>query len=54
MTYEFGYQVALPCVREKCPDLEVEPDPFVDLPEDYSIDMPDKVPFDDSLEGPPN
>ncbi|CAL9136173.1 unnamed protein product [Musa acuminata var. zebrina] len=50
VTYEFGYQVALARVRVKCLDLEVEPDPFIDLPEDRSFRMPDEVPFDDSLE----
>lgn len=54
VTYKFGYRVALARVRAKCPDLKVKLDPFADLPEDQSIDMPDEVPFDDSLEGPLN
>ncbi|CAL9765871.1 unnamed protein product [Musa acuminata subsp. burmannicoides] len=54
VTYEFKYRGTLARVPVKCPDLEVEPDPFTDLLEDRSFRMPNEVPFDDSLEGPPN
>ncbi|RWW76564.1 hypothetical protein BHE74_00015342 [Ensete ventricosum] len=48
-TYEFGYRVALECLRAKYPDLSIEEDPFADCPEDSNMQMEDSQPFDDSI-----
>ncbi|RWW64457.1 hypothetical protein BHE74_00028305 [Ensete ventricosum] len=39
VTYEFGYQVALECLRAKYSDLYVEEDPFVDYPENTNVQI---------------
>lgn len=52
MTYEFGYWVAYARFCMKYPNLELESDPFMDLLEDQGVEMPIKVPFNDSLEAP--
>ncbi|RWV83849.1 hypothetical protein GW17_00054485 [Ensete ventricosum] len=49
VTYEFGYCVALACFWVKYLDLVVEEDPFIDQPEDTSMQMEAEQPFDDSL-----
>ncbi|CAL9056499.1 unnamed protein product [Musa banksii] len=52
VTYEFGYRVALARFSARYPDLEIEEDPFVNHPEDDNVQMPDEVPFDDSVDLP--
>lgn len=52
MIYEFRYRVAYARFRVKYLDLELESDPFTDLPEDQGVKMPVEVPFDDSPEVP--
>lgn len=52
VTYEYGYRVALARFRARYPDLEIEEDPFVNLPEDDNVQMPNEVPFDDSVDLP--
>ncbi|THU72456.1 hypothetical protein C4D60_Mb04t12320 [Musa balbisiana] len=54
VTYEFGYWVAYARFRSKYPDLELELDPFTNLLEDQGVEMPIKIPFDNSPEVPPN
>ncbi|XP_064953622.1 uncharacterized protein LOC135606519 [Musa acuminata AAA Group] len=49
VTYEYGYQIALGRFKTRYPELEVEVDPFASHPEDLDVDMPDEVPFDDSV-----
>ncbi|THU58481.1 hypothetical protein C4D60_Mb03t14740 [Musa balbisiana] len=52
VTYEYRYRIALAHFKARHPGLEVEENPFGSCPEDSSVDMPDDVPFDDSLEAP--
>ncbi|THU53338.1 hypothetical protein C4D60_Mb10t13350 [Musa balbisiana] len=52
VTYEHGYRIALTRFKVCHPGLEVEENPFGSHPEDASVDMPEDVPFDDSLEAP--
>ncbi|THU58318.1 hypothetical protein C4D60_Mb03t12940 [Musa balbisiana] len=52
VTYEYGCRIALARFKVHHPGLEVEENPFASCPEDPSVDMPDDVPFDDSLEAP--
>ncbi|THU56153.1 hypothetical protein C4D60_Mb11t14250 [Musa balbisiana] len=52
VSYEYGYRIALACFKARHPDLEVTEDPFDSFPKDMSVDMPDEVPFDDSLDAP--
>ena len=54
MTYEFEYRVAFARFCAKYPDLELESNPFIDLPENQGFDMPADIPFNDSLETLPN
>ena len=51
-TYEYGYQVALARFRARYPDLEIEDDPFDNFPGDENVQMPDEVPFNDSVDLP--
>ncbi|XP_065014594.1 uncharacterized protein LOC135642395 [Musa acuminata AAA Group] len=51
VTYEYGYRIDLGRFKARHPGLEVEADPFASLPEDRGVDMPDEVPFDDSVGG---
>ena len=52
VSYEYGYRIALARFQARYPDLEVADDPFDSFPEDMGVDMPDKVPFDDSPDAP--
>ena len=52
VTYEYGYRIALGRFRTCHPGLGVEADPFTSHPEDLDVDMPEEVPFDDSVGGP--
>ena len=54
VTYEFEYRVAFARFRAKYLDLELESNPFIDLPENQGFDMPADIPFNDSLETLPN
>ncbi|THU57027.1 hypothetical protein C4D60_Mb11t23440 [Musa balbisiana] len=52
VTYEYGYRIALARFRARYPDLDVAEDPFASFPEDLGVDMPEDVPFDDSIDAP--
>lgn len=44
--------VTLAHSKAKYPNLEVEQDPFTDLPKDDAVLMDTNIPFDDSLHPP--
>lgn len=50
--YKFGYRVAFARFSARYMDLELEPNPFIDLLEDQNVDMPTYIPFDDDPETP--
>ncbi|RWV89355.1 hypothetical protein BHE74_00047174 [Ensete ventricosum] len=52
VTYEYEYWVALARLRARYHDLEIEEDPFANLPEDDNVEMLNEVPFDDSPDPP--
>lgn len=54
VTYEFKYRVDFAYFCARYLNLELELNPFTDLPEDQDIQMPTEVPFDDNPESPPN
>ncbi|RWW60453.1 hypothetical protein BHE74_00032543 [Ensete ventricosum] len=46
VTYEFRYQIALRRFKVRYPKLEVNEDPFAELPSDIEVHAPMEVPFD--------
>ncbi|RWV86065.1 hypothetical protein GW17_00052082 [Ensete ventricosum] len=47
--YEFGYQIVIGCFKVRYPELEIDEDPYVELPSDIKVPTPVEVPFDDRL-----
>lgn len=45
--------IALTCFQAKYPKLEVELNPFADLPKDEDVPMDNKVPYEDGVDPPP-
>ncbi|THU54340.1 hypothetical protein C4D60_Mb10t24070 [Musa balbisiana] len=43
VTYEYGYRVTVSRFWARYPNLQFEEDPFVCLPEDNSVEMPNEV-----------
>ncbi|RRT82084.1 hypothetical protein B296_00013901, partial [Ensete ventricosum] len=52
VSLEYGYQLALARLQARHPEVEIELDPFVTLPEDVDVPMADEQPFDNSLSPP--
>ncbi|RZS18250.1 hypothetical protein BHM03_00050514 [Ensete ventricosum] len=52
VSLEYGYQLVLACLQAQHPEVEIELDPFISLPEDDDVPMADEQPFDDSLPPP--
>ncbi|RWW71110.1 hypothetical protein BHE74_00021172 [Ensete ventricosum] len=51
--YKFGYQITIRCFKAKYPKLDVDKDPFVELPSDAKVPTSMEVPFDDRPMTPP-
>ncbi|RRT71913.1 hypothetical protein B296_00006489 [Ensete ventricosum] len=47
--YEFMYQIATGWFKVRYPELEIDEDPYVELPSDVKVPTPVEVPFDDRL-----
>ncbi|RRT58376.1 hypothetical protein B296_00038443 [Ensete ventricosum] len=52
VSLEYRYQLVLARLQARHPEVKIELDPFVSLPEDDDVPMADEQPFDDSLPPP--
>ncbi|RWV88501.1 hypothetical protein GW17_00049403 [Ensete ventricosum] len=52
VTYEFGYPITIRRFKAKYLELEIDEDPFAELPSDVEVLAPMEVPLDDHLVTP--